>query len=95
MIYNNKNCRTLIINLMELNVSKIIKSSSGTLADPKRIARGSASNVIKKGAFYTFSLTIDNEDIREYSFTDRIRADTMREILISHLETKIINDLKK
>jgi len=76
-------------------MSKIIKSSTGTLADPKRIARGSASNVIKKGAFYTFSLTIDNEDIREYSFTDRIRADTMREILISHLETKIINDLKK
>jgi hypothetical protein len=80
---------------MEVNMSKIIKSSSGTLVDPKRIARGSASNVIKKGAFYTFSLTIDNEDIREYSFTDRKRADTMREILISHLENKIINDLKK
>ena len=76
-------------------MSKIIKSSSGTLADPKRIAKGSASNVIKKGAFYTFSLTIDNEDIREYSFTDRTRADTMRGILISHLENKIINDLKK
>jgi len=76
-------------------MSKIIKSSSGTLADPKRIARGSASSVIKKGAFYTFSVTIDNEDIREYSFTDRTRADTMREILISHLENKIINDLKK
>ena len=76
-------------------MSKIIKSSSGTLADPKRIARGCASNVIKKGAFYTFSVTIDNEDIREYSFTDRTRADTMREILISHLENKIINDLKK
>ena len=76
-------------------MSKIIKSSSGTLVDPKRIARGSASNVIKKGAFYTFSLTIDNEDIREYSFTDRTRAGTMRDILISHLENKIINDLKK
>ena len=76
-------------------MSKIIKSSSGTLADPKRIARGSATNVIKKGAFYTFSVTIDNEDIREYSFTDRTRADTMRGILISHLENKIINDLKK
>jgi|TARA_R110000737_G_C14455659_1_gene463989 hypothetical protein len=86
MLYNQRNGE---------NMLKIIKSSSGTLADPKRIARGSASNVIKKGAFYTFSLTIDNEDIREYSFTDRTRADTMREILISHLENKIINDLNK
>ncbi|MAC41612.1 MAG: hypothetical protein CMJ05_07460 [Pelagibacterales bacterium] len=76
-------------------MSKIMKASFGTLADPKRIARGSASNVIKKGAFYTFSLTIDNEDIREYSFTDRARADTMRQILMSHLEKKIIDDLNK
>jgi len=74
-------------------MSKIIKSSSGTLVDPKRIAKGSASNAIKKAAFYTFSLTIDNEYIREYSFTDRSRADTMREILISPLEKNIINDL--
>ena len=76
-------------------MSKIMKASFGTLADPKRIARGSASNIFKKGAFYTFSLTIDNEDIREYSFTDRARADTMREILMSHLEKKIIDDLSK
>jgi len=74
---------------------KIIKLPSGALVDPKRIAKGSASKVIKKGAFYTFSLNIDNEDIREYSFTDKTRADTMRDILISHLENKIINDLKK
>ena len=76
-------------------MSKIMKASFGTLADPKRIARGRASNIVKKGAFYTFSLTIDNEDIREYSFTDRARADTMREILMSHLEKKIIDDLSK
>ena len=71
-------------------MSKIIETSFGTLVDPKRIAKGSASNIEKKGAFYVFSLRIDINDIREYSFTDRSRAENMRKILISHLEQRIV-----
>ena len=76
-------------------MAKILESKSGTLVDPKRIAMGSASNIIKKGAFYNFSIRLDSEDVREYSFTDRSRAEHMRKILISHLEQRIINKLKR
>jgi uncharacterized membrane protein YebE (DUF533 family) len=70
-------------------MAKIIETNFGTLVDPQKIARGSASPIVKQGAFYTFSLRVEADDIREYSFTDRARAVHMREILISHLEQKI------
>ena len=74
---------------------KILESKSGTLVDPKRIAMGSASNILKKGAFYNFSIRLEADDIREYSFTDRSRAENMRKILISHLEQRIIKKFKR
>ena len=75
-------------------MSKIVETNFGTLVDSKRVARGSASNVIKKGAFYVFSIRVESDDIREYSFTDRTRAEQMRNILISHLETRISKKIK-
>lgn len=76
-------------------MNKIIETSFGTLADPHRIAKGSASNIVKEGAFFVFSLRIDSNDIRKYSFTDRSRAEKMRDIMINHLEIKIREDLRK
>ena len=70
-------------------MNKIIETQFGTLFNPDRVARGSASPVIKQGAFYVFSIKIDLEDVREYSFTDRTRAEKMREILISHLAERL------
>ena len=70
-------------------MSNIIETNFGTLINPTRIANGSASSIVKKGAFYIFSLRLSSEDIREYSFTDRNRAEHMRKILISHLEQSI------
>jgi hypothetical protein len=71
-------------------MSKIIETNFGTLVNPERIARGSASPVIKQGAFYVFSIRLDADDVREYSFTDRARAEKMRQILISHLAQRIL-----
>ena len=71
-------------------MAKIVETNFGTLVDPKRIAKGSASPVIKKGAFFIFSIRVDSDDVREYSFTDRARAEKMRQILISYLEEKIV-----
>ena len=76
-------------------MTKIIETSFGAPADPHRIAKGSASNIVKKGSFFVFSLRIDSNDIREYCFTDRSRAEKMRDIMISHLEVKIREDLRK
>jgi len=70
-------------------MAKIIETNFGTLVNPERIAKGSASPVTKQGAFYIFSIRLDSEDIREYSFTDRTRAEQMRQILISHLAQRI------
>ena len=70
-------------------MAKIIETNFGTLVNPERIAKGSASPVTKQGAFYTFSIRLDADDVREYSFTDRTRAEKMRQILISHLAQKI------
>ena len=67
----------------------IIETNFGTKFDPKRMALGSASNISKKGAFYIFQIRVNNDDIREYSFTDHSRATIMRKIMISHLENKI------
>ena len=71
-------------------MAKIVETNFGTLVDPKRIAKGSASPVIKKGAFFIFSIRVNSDDVREYSFTDRTRAEKMRQILISYLEEKIV-----
>jgi hypothetical protein len=71
-------------------MTNIIETNFGTLINPSRIAKGSASSIVKKGAFYIFSLKVGHDDIREYSFTDRGRAEKMREILISHLEHSIL-----
>ena len=65
-------------------MAKIIETNFGTLLNPERIAKGSASTVTKQGAFYVFSIRLDTDDVREYSFTDRSRAEQMRQILISH-----------
>tara|TARA_B100000287_G_C20581842_1_gene760663 strand:- start:593 stop:829 length:237 start_codon:yes stop_codon:yes gene_type:complete len=76
-------------------MSNIVENSFGKLVDPKRMANGSASGIVKKGAFYNFSIRLDDDDVREYSFTDRSRAEYMRKILISHLEQRIIKKLKR
>ena len=49
----------------------------------------------KKDHFFVFLIRVNNDDIREYSFTDRDRAVQMREILISHLENRISKKIKK
>jgi len=76
-------------------MSNIIETNFGTLINPSRVANGSASGVVKKGAFYIFSLKISNDDIREYSFTDRQRAEKMRKILVSHLEHMISDTARR
>jgi hypothetical protein len=76
-------------------MSNIIETNFGTLISPSRVANGSASSVVKKGAFYIFSLKISNDDIREYSFTTRAKAEKMRNILVSHLEHMISDTARK
>jgi len=76
-------------------MSNIIETNFGTLISPSRVANGSASSVVKKGAFYIFSLKISNDDIREYSFTTRSKAENMRKILVSHLEHMISDTARK
>ena len=76
-------------------MSNIIETNFGTLINPSRVANGSASSVVKKGAFYIFSLKISNDDIREYSFTDRQRAEKMRKIIVRHLEQMISDTARK
>ena len=76
-------------------MTNIIETKFGTLVSTSKIASGSASPIKKSGAFYNFSIKLSNDDIREYSFTDRQRAENMRKILISHLEEKIKMDYKK
>ena len=73
----------------------IIETNFGTRLDPKRVALGSATNVTKQGAFYVFSLRVDTDDVREYSFSNRDRAVAMRNVLISHLEKKVIFENRK
>ena len=71
------------------NMTKIVETLSGTMTNPDRIAMGSASQIRKEGPFYNFSIRIDVDDIRAYSFTDRNRAETMRQVLIGHLKEKL------
>ena len=67
----------------------IIETNFGTRLDHHRVALGSATKVTKQGAFYGFSLRVDTDDVREYSFSNRDRAVAMRNVLISHLEKKV------
>jgi hypothetical protein len=76
-------------------MSNIIETNFGTLVNPSRIAKGSASSIVKKGAFFIFSIKLSSDDIREYCFTDRKRAEDMRDILISHLEKHITYKTKR
>lgn len=76
-------------------MTNIIETKFGTLVNTNKIASGSASPIKKSGAFYNFFIRISNDDIREYSFTNRDRAEKMRKILISHLEEKIKMEYKK
>ena len=70
-------------------MANIIETSFGTLISPERMANGSVSNIEKVGAFYNFSIKINNEDVREYSFTNFEKAEYMRRVMIGHLKAKI------
>ena len=70
-------------------MSDLVETSFGTLLNPERMANGSASNIQKVGAFYNFSIKINNDDIREYSFTNFEKAEYMRRVMIGHLKAKI------
>ena len=83
----------VIAGLCDMN--KIIETSFGTKILPSRIAASSVSQVKQKGAFYCFSVRLNSDDIREYSFSDRNRALTMRKVFIGHLEQKVILDAQR
>ena len=70
-------------------MADIIETSFGTLISPERMSNGSASNIQKSGAFYNFSIKINNDEIREYSFTTFEKAEYMRRVMIGHLKAKI------
>ena len=53
------------------------------------MAYGSASNIQKVGAFYNFFIKINNDDVKEYSFTNFEKAEYMRRVMIGHLKAKI------
>ena len=76
-------------------MSNIIETTFGTQVSTSKIAKGSASSIKKKGPFYNFSIRVNNDDLREYSFTDLKRAEYMRRVMIGHLEEKIRKELKK
>ena len=73
----------------------IIETNFGTKVDLDRMALGTATNVVMRGAFYVFSLRVDSDDNREYSFTNRDRAVAMRKVLLSHMESKLYEQMKK
>ena len=79
---------------MEGRLMTIIETNFGARIDPKRVALGSASSVKKQGAFFVFSIRVDYDDVREYSFCDRDRAPAMRKVLISHMEAKLRDELR-
>ena len=70
-------------------MSNIIETKFGTLVNTSKIAAGSASSIKKSGAFYNFSIKINNDDVREYSFTNFEKAEYMRRVMIGHLKAKI------
>ena len=75
--------------------NNIIETKLGKKVDLQRISEGSASPITKTGAFYVFSVRISEDDVREYSFTNRDRAVSMRSVLVSHLAQKMQLDSKK
>mgnify|MGYP006214505979 FL=1 len=79
---------------MEGRLMSVIETNFGARIDPKRVALGSASNVKKQGAFFVFSIRVDNDDVREYSFSDPNRATAMRKVLISHMEARLRDELR-
>ena len=70
-------------------MTNIIKIKTGAWANPKNIAEGNVSSIKKVGAFYIFTIKLDNNDIREYSFTNFEKAEYMRRVMIGHLKAKI------
>ncbi len=70
-------------------MTNIIETKFGTLVNTSKIAAGSASSIKKEGAFYNFSIRLNYNDIREYSFTNLGRAEYMRRVMIGHIEEKI------
>ena len=76
-------------------MSNIIETNFGKKVDLQRISEGCASLVTKIGAFYIFSVRVAEDDIREYSFTNRDRAVFMRSVLVSHLAQKMQMETKK
>ena len=79
---------------MEGRLMSVIETNFGARIHPKRVALGSASSVKKQGAFFVFSIRVDNDYVREYSFSDRDRATAMRKVLISHMEAKLRDELR-
>ena len=75
--------------------NNIIETNFGKKVNLHRISQGSASPITKTGAFYVFSVRVSENDIREYSFTNRDRAVSMRSVLVSHLAQKMQLDTKK
>ena len=75
-------------------MSNIIETSFGKI-DVNRMAKGSASPITKNGAFFIFSIRLNGDDVREYSFTNRDRAVYMRRVLIGHMEQKLIQETKR
>ncbi len=75
--------------------NNIIETNLGKKVDLQRISEGSASPITKSGAFYVFSLRVAGDDVREYSFTNRDRAVSMRSVLVSHLTQKMQLETKK
>ena len=75
--------------------NNIIDTNLGKKVDLQRISEGSASPITKSGAFYVFSLRVAVDDVREYSFTNRDRAVSMRSVLVSHLAQKMQLATKK
>ena len=76
-------------------MSKIVEIQTGVRVSLERVAEGSASPVTKQGAFYVFSVRVDANDVREYSFTQRQRAVAMRKVLIGHIQHKLSKSSRK
>jgi len=75
--------------------NNVIETNFGKKVDLHIIAKGSASTITKVGAFYVFSIRVSADDVREYSFTNRDRAVSMRSVLIGHLAQKMQMETKK
>ena len=75
-------------------MTNVIKTKTGAWSNPKNITTGNVSSIKKVGAFYNFTIKLDNNNIREYSFTTSNKANNMRKIMIGYLEEKFKKELK-